>query len=75
LLAYLGNFSLDTRMLEESWEKLEAEIQTLIKDNAQLRDVVDELEKSRTKRGRAFRQPIDSGEKIINLKDFLKPEN
>jgi proteasome assembly chaperone (PAC2) family protein len=71
LLAYLGNFSLDTRSLEESWEKLEAEIQTLLKDNSQLREVVDKLQKTRTKRGRAFRQPIDPGEKIINLKDFL----
>ncbi len=76
LLAYLGNFSLDTRSLEENWEKLEEEVRALIKDNDQLKAVVEELQKSRTKRVRAFRQPLDPGEKIINLKDFrLKAED
>ncbi len=73
LLAFLGNFKLNTQKLEDNWEKLELEIQELIESNPQIKSVVEGLMKQRA-RSSVLNQSADSKEKIINLMDFLDPK-
>ena len=75
VLSFLGNFKLNTRGLDENWEKLEKEITELLEKNEELSSIVRELEKTRGKPAPpTLRRPIDPNEKVINLKDFLEPK-
>lgn len=78
LLAYIGNFILDTTNLEKSWEKLDLEIKRLIENNSQLQTVVEDLKNERKKNRNMGRQalgrPVNKNGKIINFEDFLEPK-
>ena len=73
LLASLGGFELNTENLEKSWEKLNIQIENLIENNAELKEVVKELRKAKVRGSAAeMKATIKSDEKIINLQDFLE---
>lgn len=75
LLASLGGFELNTEDLETSWEKLNTQIENLIENNAELQAVVKELRKAKVRGSAAeMKGAIKSGEKIINIQDFLEPK-
>jgi proteasome assembly chaperone (PAC2) family protein len=75
LLSILGNFQLDTRELEASWEQLRAQIQKLIDSNSELQSLVDKLQKEKVKGSTAgLKATLKGDEKVINLKDFLDPK-
>ena len=75
LLASLGGFELDTGNLETSWEKLNAQIEKLIENNAELQAVIKELRKAKVRGSAAeMKGAIKSDEKIINIQDFLEPK-
>lgn len=72
LVSLLGNFTLDTQSLEARWTSLEGQIEKLMHNNADLRKVVDQLEKTKQRGTRmSMKKPIPKGEKVINLTDFL----
>ncbi len=75
LLAALGGFGLSTEDLESSWEKLHAQIDQLIENNAELKAVVDQLREAKVRGAAAeMKGALKSGEKIINIQDFLQPK-
>jgi proteasome assembly chaperone (PAC2) family protein len=75
LLSTLGNFQLDTRDLDTSWEKLKEQIQKLIDGNSELQSLVEKLRKERVKGSTAgLKATLKGDEKVINLKDFLDPK-
>ncbi len=75
LLGELGGFELNTEDLEASWEKLHIQIEQLIQNNAELQAVVKQIRKAKV-RGTAaeMKGALKSGEKIINIQDFLQPK-
>ena len=75
LLSALGGFELSTENLEASWEKLHVQIEQLIQNNAELQAVVKQIRKAKI-RGTAaeMKGALGSGEKIINIQDFLQPK-
>ena len=82
LLAYLGetlaamlNFQLDTLDLKANWEKLEKQINALIKGNSELKALVENLRKEKVKGSAAsLKSALKSDEKIINLQEFFDPK-
>ena len=75
LLSALGDFELSTEDLETNWEKLNVQIEQLIQNNAELQAVVQQIRKAKV-RGTAaeMKGTFKSGEKIINIRDFLQPK-
>ena len=75
LLGDLVGFELAIEELEASWEKLHVQIEQLIQNNAELQAVVKQIRKTKV-RGTAaeIKDPLKSGEKIINIQDFLQPK-
>jgi len=74
MLSFLGEFNLDTRELETSWDELNAQIQELIDNNPKLKAVIDEIKEAKVRGSWAnIRESIQRGEKVINIQDFLKP--
>lgn len=75
LLGALGGFELSTEDLEASWEKLHVQIEQLIQNNAELQAVVKQIRKAKV-RGTAaeMKGSLSSGQKIINIQDFLQPK-
>jgi proteasome assembly chaperone (PAC2) family protein len=74
LLAFLGNFEINTRSLEENWEKLEIEIREMVEKNPQIKSVVEGLMKQKTRGASVLNQSAGSKEKVINLMDFIDPK-
>jgi proteasome assembly chaperone (PAC2) family protein len=82
ILSYLGeliagmmNFQLDTRDLQDNWKKLEEQINALIESNTELQALIKNLRKEKVKGSTAnLKGAVKSGEKIINLQDFLDPK-
>ncbi len=76
LLSFLGGFELDTKEIETSWLELNRQIQELIEKNPQLQAMINEVRKAKVRGSWAtMRESDKKDEKIIYLKDFLKPEN
>ncbi len=75
LLGALGGFKLSTEDLEASWEKLHVQIEQLIRNNPELQTVVKQIRKAKV-RGTAaeMKGSLGSGQKIINIQDFLQPK-
>lgn len=75
ILGELGGFNLSTEDLEASWEKLRVQIEQLIQNNAELQSIVKQIRKEKV-RGTAaeMKGSLKSGEKIINIQDFLQPK-
>jgi proteasome assembly chaperone (PAC2) family protein len=74
LLATLGDFNLDTTDLEDSWKRLSAQIQELVKKNTEIQNIISELRKSKVRGSAADMQGSFKDEKIINIEDFLDPK-
>jgi proteasome assembly chaperone (PAC2) family protein len=74
VLSYLGGFDLDLEELTQKWEKLHEQIDTLVANNSDIQNIIEEL-KSDTKRLRhqSIGTPAENSNKVINLKDFLDP--
>ena len=75
LLSYLGSlladwcgFKLDTEELEITWRDLSKQIQDIIDKNPELQSVIDDLKKSKS-----TWDPSKKDEKVVRLKDFIKP--
>lgn len=74
LLATLGEFDLDTSDLEDSWKRLNEQIQELVKNNTEIKDIINELRKSKVRGSAAdMRGSLRDG-KVINIEDFLDPK-
>lgn len=74
MIAYLGEFEMDTDDLEKSWEKLNDRIQKLIENNTKVQDIIKELQDAKISGMRdTIKQSINKDEKVINIKDFLDP--
>ena len=72
LVAELGNFQLDTPDLEANWNKLKEQINQLIDGNSELQSLISSLRKEKAKGSTtSLKGTLKSGEKIINLQDFL----
>lgn len=75
LLASLGGFELDTDELDASWRELNRQIQTLVEKNPELQEMINELRKAKVRGSWAMKKESDDkNEKIIHLKDFLRPK-
>jgi proteasome assembly chaperone (PAC2) family protein len=82
ILSYLGgliagmvNFQLDTLDLQAEWKKLEEQINTLIDGNSELQSLIKNLRREKVKGSSIdLKGAIKSGQKIINLQDFLDPK-
>ena len=74
MIAYLGEFSIDTDELETSWVKLNDRIQKLIESNTKVQDIIKELQDAKTSGMRdTIKRSINKDEKVINIQDFLDP--
>jgi len=75
LIAGIANFKLDTLDLDANWQKLEKQIGELIENNRELQTLISNLRKEKVKGSAAgLRGAAKSGEKVINLQDFLDPK-
>jgi hypothetical protein len=74
VLSSMGNFSLDTTDLEESWKSLNQQIQELIKNNIDVQNIISELRKSKVRGSAATMKGSLKDEKVINIEDFLEPK-
>lgn len=74
LLASFGGFRLDVSDLDTRWSELNEQIQALVASNPALQSVVDELRKAKVRGSwERMRETARGNDKVINLKDFLKP--
>ncbi|MGD9174444.1 MAG: PAC2 family protein, partial [Desulfobacterales bacterium] len=75
LLGALVGFELSTEDLEASWEKLHVQIEQLVQNNKELQAVIKQIRKAKV-RGTAaeMKGALKSGDKIINIQDFLQPK-
>lgn len=75
LLAFLGEFQLDVKDLEESWKELNEQIQALIEKKPELRDMIVKLRKAKVRGSwESMKASIKKDEKVIDIKDFLEPK-
>ena len=74
LLSFFGGFKLDISELDTAWNELNEQIQTLIKNNPKVETIIEEIKTSKRKGSWAtLRESIQKGEKVIDIKEFLKP--
>jgi len=71
LLSSWGSFKLDITELDMTWRELEKQIQGIIDKNPELQGMISELRKAKIK---GSLEGIEKHEKIIHLKDFLRPK-
>ena len=72
IIAELANFQIDTLELEAKWKKLKEQINRLIDGNSELQSLISSLRKEKAKGSiTSLKGTLKSGEKIINLQDFL----
>jgi len=75
LLAFLGEFTLETTELEDSWTRMSQKIETMIEGKPEVQTVVNELKKAKARGVWEKKQAsLKKDEKIINLKDFMDLE-
>lgn len=74
VLAAMGGFELDTTDLEDSWKRLNEQIQELVKNNAEIQNIISELRKSKVRGSTADMRGSLRDEKVINIEDFLDPK-
>ncbi len=74
LLSFLGEFELDLKELEESWQELKKQIQALVEENPELNAMISGLRKAKVRGSWAnVKDANKKNGKIIHLKDFLEP--
>ena len=74
ILATMGDFELDTTDLEDSWKRLNEQIQELVDNNTEIQNIISELRKSKVRGTAADMRGALKDEKIINIEDFLDPK-
>ena len=74
LVATIGTFELNVADLENRWQKLDKQIQKLIGDKPELREMIQKLRKDKQTGAVADGKPRVKDEKVINLMDFLEPK-
>lgn len=75
VLAAIGGFEIDPGDLEQRWEKLNKQIQELIENKPDLREMINKLRKEKVKGSVAnMKASMSKEEKIIDIKDFLDPK-
>ena len=75
LLATLGSFELNVTDLENRWHKLDQQIQKLIGDKPELREMIQKLRKDKKTGAVTDGKPMHKDDKVISLMDFLEPKN
>jgi len=73
LLSFLGQFELHTEDLEASMKELDEQIEKLIANSLEIQDIINEIRRAKVRGSWASMKKSIKGEKVINLKDFLKP--
>ncbi|MFO7986869.1 MAG: PAC2 family protein [Desulfatiglandaceae bacterium] len=74
LLASLEDFDLDTTDMEKQWKELNLQIQELVEKNPELQQMLSEIRKEKIKGSwKHMKEDSANDQKIINLKDFIKP--
>lgn len=74
LLSYIGEFTLDTETLEESWQQVDKQIRELVNRNPDIQSVINELRKAKVRGSwESMKESTKKSDKVINLTDFLKP--
>ena len=73
LLSFLGQFELHTEDLEASIKELDEQIEKLIENSLEIQDIINEIRRAKVRGSWASMKKSIKGEKVINLKDFLKP--
>jgi proteasome assembly chaperone (PAC2) family protein len=75
LLSFLGEFTLDTDELENSWNSLNKKIETMIENKPEIQTIVNELKKAKVRGVWEKRQAsFKKDKKVIDLKDFMDLE-
>ncbi len=74
LLAFLGNFDLDTEELDKRWREINQQIQEVIANSAELQAMVNEIRKAQVKGSWASMKASEKTDgKVIDLRRFMKP--
>jgi proteasome assembly chaperone (PAC2) family protein len=75
LLSQLADFRLDPSDLEKRWHHRSAQIERLIDEKPEVRDMINKLRKEKA-RGLAagLSNGIKKGEKVIDISDFINPK-
>lgn len=74
LLADIGNFRIDTGELDKKWVELNQQIQSVIENNPELQQMIDELRKAKVRGSwEKMEESIRKNGKVIPISDFMKP--
>jgi hypothetical protein len=73
VLAYLGEFEMDTQDLENRWKAIEIQIEEIIKNSGEIQAMIDNIRKAKVRGIWQDMKKSTKGEKVIDLTDFLPP--
>jgi hypothetical protein len=74
LLSSIGNFKLQTDELDKKWLELNQQIQSVIDNNPELQQMIDELRKAKVRGSwEKMEESIRKNGKVIPISDFMKP--
>ena len=73
VLAFLGEFELDTQDLETRWKTIESQIEEVIENSGELQAMIDNIRKAKMRGTWQDLKKSIKGEKVIDLTDFLPP--
>lgn len=74
MLSHLGQFDLDVQELDASWKELNRQIQDLIEENPDFQAMIQKLRKAKVQGSwGSMKEAGKKDEKVIDLRDFLKP--
>lgn len=72
LLAFFGEFELDTREMEREWKKLNRQIQSLIEGNPELQNMISEIRRAKVRASwTGMKESTKKGQKVIQLDDYI----
>jgi proteasome assembly chaperone (PAC2) family protein len=75
LLAFLCDFKLDLEDLDRKWQELHDQIQNLIENKPELRDMIAKLRRAKVRGSwESMKASADKDEKVIDIKNFLEPK-
>ena len=75
LLAFLCDFKLDLEDLDRNWQELHEQIQDLIENKPELRDMIAKLRRAKVRGSwESMKASAGKDEKVIDIKDFLDPK-
>jgi hypothetical protein len=73
VLAFLGEFELDTQDLDTRWKTIESQIEEVIENSGELQVMIDNIRKSKVRGTWQDMKKSIKGEKVIDLTNFLPP--